>query len=100
MFWKTFSPSFPVFFPPHISNVDYLDSTTLCNTKITIFNIDMGEGGKNSFQKFLHRIVDLGKGIAWLLSKKYHSQLSSKHLYFEVTTQPAFTWLFSKLLPI
>ena len=34
--------------PPPISNVDYLDSTTLCNTKITIFNIDMGEGGKNS----------------------------------------------------
>ena len=31
-----------------ISNVDYLDSTTLCNTKITIFNIDMGEGRKNS----------------------------------------------------
>jgi hypothetical protein len=27
-------------------NVDYLDSTTLCNTKITIFNIDMGEGGR------------------------------------------------------
>ena len=26
--------------PPPISNVDYLDSTTLCNTKITIFNID------------------------------------------------------------
>jgi hypothetical protein len=36
--------------PPPISNVDYLDSTTLCNTKITIFNIDMGEGGKNSSQ--------------------------------------------------
>ena len=34
--------------PPPISNVDYLDSTTLCNTKISIFNIDMGEGGKNS----------------------------------------------------
>jgi hypothetical protein len=34
--------------PPPISNVDHLDSTTLCNTKITIFNIDMGEGGKNS----------------------------------------------------
>ena len=33
---------------PPIGNVDYLESTTLCNTKITIFNIDMGKGGKNS----------------------------------------------------
>jgi hypothetical protein len=49
MFWKTFFPSFPCLLsPPHISNVDYLESTTFCNTKITIFNIDIGEGGKNS----------------------------------------------------
>jgi hypothetical protein len=34
--------------PPPISNVDYLERTTLCNTKITIFNIDMREGWKNS----------------------------------------------------
>ncbi len=48
MFKKTF-PLIPCLLsPPPASNVDYLDSTTLCNTKITIFNIDMGEGGKNS----------------------------------------------------
>ena len=53
MFWKTYLDLSPNFFSPFPQiNVGYFDDPSSCNTEMTFFNIDMGEGGGEISPKF------------------------------------------------